>query len=242
MKTQAMLTAFLLALTAQYTCKLSILLFYRRIFSTSIFHLRASLAVIFFASLWYIAATLSTLCICLPLTFMSRPSEASYLTVEREKFRGDWMPMIHSMLIVDTITDFVILLLPIRTAFTLQMARRARIALSGVFALGGFVVVTNVVRIVVFYSKHKVDPDESESFLSKFTIAGRFADVLIVFYHYSELWTTIHICTAVLCASIPIFRPLWTSMSGKVRTTVTGLRKSENEERDSFPLSKMGAN
>jgi hypothetical protein len=74
--------------------------------------------------------------------------------------------VVHIFLVLDAANDLAILLVPIRTAFTLQMALRAKVGLAGVFALGGFVVVTNVVRIVEFYTRRKEDPNESRSSLA----------------------------------------------------------------------------
>ncbi|KAH6870594.1 hypothetical protein BKA58DRAFT_179754 [Alternaria rosae] len=163
-KQQAMLTAFLLAIWSQYTCKLSILLFYRRIFSTSTFHQRASLYLIMFTSLWWAATVITMICICRSFVVnVHSPSEAIKLSVERDKYRGSWSHVIHVFLALDAANDLAILLVPIRTASTLQMALRAKAGLAGVFALGGFVVVTNVVRIVEFYTRRKEDPNESGS-------------------------------------------------------------------------------
>jgi len=91
------------------------------------------------------------------------PSEAVKVAAERGKWSGKWQQVFQAFLALDAANDLAILLVPIRTAFTLQMARRAKVELVGVFALGGFVVVTNVVRIVEFYTRRKEDPNESRS-------------------------------------------------------------------------------
>ena len=85
------------------------------------------------------------------------------MAAERGKWKGNWQHVIQAFLALDAANDLAVLLVPIRTAFTLQMARRAKVELVGVFALGGFVVVTNVVRIVQFYTRRKEDPNESGS-------------------------------------------------------------------------------
>ena len=85
------------------------------------------------------------------------------MAAEQGKWKGKWPQVFQAFLALDAANDLAILLVPIRTAFTLQMARRAKVELVGVFALGGFVVVTNVVRIVEFYTRRKEDPNESRS-------------------------------------------------------------------------------
>lgn len=65
------------------------------------------------------------------------------------------------MLIVDMFIDVCILVLPIRTALGLHLPRKTRIAVAGIFALGGFVVTTNVLRIV--FASNQGDFYESKS-------------------------------------------------------------------------------
>jgi hypothetical protein len=40
-------------------------------------------------------------------------------------------------MIIDTVIDLAILLLPIRYVFTLQLPRKIKLAIAGIFALGG---------------------------------------------------------------------------------------------------------
>jgi hypothetical protein len=54
--------------------------------------------------------------------------------------------MVHG---VGILIDVAILLLPIRTVFTLQMAKKTKYAVTGIFALGGFVVITNIARLTI---------------------------------------------------------------------------------------------
>jgi hypothetical protein len=161
-----MLASFLLAITAQYTCKLSILLFYRRIFSASAFHKNTSLYVMLFASAWFLATAIATLSICRPLRLIWYPEQQT-----KSRKCGKWPYMIFMLLITDALIDLAVLLIPIRTAFTLQLPKRAKVGLAGVFALGGFVVLTNVVRIAGIV--HRKDPDESTFFSSSVHMSSR---------------------------------------------------------------------
>jgi hypothetical protein len=127
-----MFAAIMLAMTAQYTCKISILLFYRHIFFASDFHRDVSLGLIAFTSTWLISAIVALLRICRPLKLVWLPEEQH----DGAKC-GNWVAMVFSVLLVDVLTDVAILLLPIRTAFTLQMPLRAKIGVASIFALGG---------------------------------------------------------------------------------------------------------
>ena len=160
-----MFAAIMLAMTAQYTCKISILLFYRHIFFASDFHRDVSLGLIAFTSTWLISAIVALLRICRPLKLVWLPEEQH----DGAKC-GNWVAMVFSVLLVDVLTDVAILLLPIRTAFTLQMPLRAKIGVASIFALGGFVIVTSALRMEL------VDPREST--YTKTRGLWRFTDTL----------------------------------------------------------------
>ena len=133
-----MFAAITLAMTAQYTCKISILLFYRHIFFASDFHRDVSLGLMAFTSTWLISAIVALLRICRPLKLVWLPEEQH----DGAKC-GNWVAMVFSVLLVDVLTDVAILLLPIRTAFTLQMPLRAKIGVvlssphTSIKAMGG---------------------------------------------------------------------------------------------------------
>ena len=68
--------------------------------------------------------------------------------------------------VLDIILDFTVLLLPIRRAFKLQLPLRTQCVVAGIFALGGFAVITNILRVCYVYQ-----PDahfSSYSFTSSF--------------------------------------------------------------------------
>jgi len=142
-----MFWALVPAACAQFSCKMSILLFYQRIFFISDRYRRVSLGLMIFTIAWFLAVILVALCIC-------RPShqfwDNSGLSVDR---CVHWQSFLYTMLIVDTFIDMFILVLPIRTASKLQLPRKTRIAVAGIFALGSFVVVTNVLRMVFMESQ-----------------------------------------------------------------------------------------
>jgi hypothetical protein len=58
--------------------------------------------------------------------------------------------------IVDTIINIFILLLPIRMALKLQLPRKTKVAVAGIFGLGVVVVITNIVRIKYIYQPNQI--------------------------------------------------------------------------------------
>ncbi|CAF9914521.1 MAG: hypothetical protein HETSPECPRED_002001 [Heterodermia speciosa] len=87
---------------------------------------------------------------------------------------------------VEIVLDVVILSLPLKMILGLQISCKRKIMLCVVFSIGGFAVITGIVRTSLTY------------------VPGR---------HYinwtrGELWTNIHLGTAVLCACLPTYAPL----------------------------------
>ncbi|KAI1585694.1 hypothetical protein A1F96_00214 [Pyrenophora tritici-repentis] len=151
---------------AQFACKMSILLFYRRIFFISDRYRMVSLVLMIFTIIWFLIIVVVVLFICRPsLNFWDDKGTPVSQCVH-------WQAFAYSMLIVDMVIDVFILVLPIRTAMKLHLPRKNRIAVAGIFALGGFVVITNVIRIV-FMHLHVEDGE--------------------ILFNKAELWTSIHL-------------------------------------------------
>ncbi|KAJ5650186.1 uncharacterized protein N7484_003909 [Penicillium longicatenatum] len=88
-----------------------------------------------------------------------------------------------AMELIDILLDVTIIVLPLRTISSLQLSFRKKVALLGVFLLGSFVIVTGAVRIAYVY---------------------RPGDDL----RQASLWSVINLGVAILCACLPIYRPL----------------------------------
>lgn len=90
---------------------------------------------------------------------------------------------------LNIITDLAILLLPMPVLTSLNLPRKEKIVVVCLFAGGGFVVVIGVVRIY---------------FLDKAVLSGNFdADVSSSF-----MWSAIEVNVGIVCASIPMLKPL----------------------------------
>ena len=90
------------------------------------------------------------------------------------------------MAILEAVIEVIILVLPIRELHQLKLSRKRKVAVSSIFALGGFVVITGIVRMAVLYrpKQHALD-------LTK-----------------GDIWFNVHLGTAIISACLPTFRPL----------------------------------
>lgn len=85
-------------------------------------------------------------------------------------------------------TDIIILMLPMPLVYQLEVPRAQKIALMAVFAVGIFVVVTSCLRVATL-DVFATSPDNT------YDIAN-------------VMWTIIEPNVAIICASLPILRPL----------------------------------
>lgn len=105
--------------------------------------------------------------------------------------------------VVSTVQDMIISFLPLFLIYNLQMPRRQKLALGGIFGLGLFTTICGIMRtyylIFVYYCKlpHQI----RHEILTK-------ADTYDVTWYgyYGWIWTTIESNLGVICASVPALR------------------------------------
>ncbi|KAI8945137.1 hypothetical protein F4801DRAFT_569430 [Xylaria longipes] len=136
---------FIYAGSVSFT-KLSILLFYRRLFErgSKWFHIRLGFAAFFttgyLLSIWSVAAAL-----CQPVEFFWT------------KFLGangkclDINASFLSLTVLNLVADLLVLVVPIPEILALQMSPKKKLGVCGVMLLGGLVCVVSAVRIWAFY-------------------------------------------------------------------------------------------
>ncbi|KAK3368472.1 hypothetical protein B0H63DRAFT_76543 [Podospora didyma] len=93
-------------------------------------------------------------------------------------------------------TDVIILLVPMPLVYKLQIPRLQKVGLALIFALGGFVIVTSCLRMTTI-NIAATSPDTT------FDIA-------------STMWTIIEMNVAIVCACLPMARPLLVKMFPKL--------------------------
>ncbi|KAJ2980435.1 hypothetical protein NUW58_g459 [Xylaria curta] len=159
------------------TIRFSILLLYRRIFSTPRFRLQ-TLIMMGVSLAWFITSIVFAFTYCIPLEKFWRPlAPGRCLNFNLFYF---------VIGILETAIDLIILVLPVRATFAVQLPLRTKFFVSGIFLLGIFVIATDVLRIYKIYRPGQIYIEFTESIF----------------------WTHIHSLVAVLCANLPIYKPL----------------------------------
>jgi hypothetical protein len=209
-------TIYLVSATA---AKLSILLFYTRIFKERrfTFWLRV---LIFLTIIHYLGDQFVIIFECVPIQALWDP----FVT-------GTCIDLIKFFVATGGINvglDAAILLLPLPMIWALEIEKHHKIALSGVFLLGVFVVVAAIVRVVVISRLAIVD------------ITWEFVD--------AALWTAAEPSVAVTSASLPILRSLWiwnrrkkTDRYGADSPDSVDEHKSDAELRRNMPFRKQAS-
>ncbi|KAI1441383.1 hypothetical protein F5Y02DRAFT_297316 [Annulohypoxylon stygium] len=170
--------AAVLYFTSVSTTKLGILFMYYRIFArSSTFRYQ-----LFFSGglvvCWWIIASIVSITHCSPVITSGAPDDPMYC----RNFNIIWMAAGVCEIFIDTL----ILTLPVGVVLRMRLSPRRKLAISAIFMLGSFVIITGIVKVIQGYNP----PSHSPS------------------YSRTEIWATIHICMATICACLPIFRPL----------------------------------
>jgi hypothetical protein len=126
--------------------KSSILFLYRRIFTPRVFR-RVTDVCIAIVLAWGLSITLATIFSCTPVDAIW-----THFMWETPEFCIDLIPFFDAVSITDAVTDLMILILPIPMIWKLQMPFKQKMALSGIFALGTFVMALSIARLVAFVS------------------------------------------------------------------------------------------
>ena len=111
--------------------RISIIFFYRRIFATEPFH-RVTAAIAWLIGLWGAGIFLACALQCRPLRGYWDKS------VEAKCFNGNTFFIVNQ--VFNVIMDFVLLALPLPIIWRLNRTWREKLALSGVFIIGGLYV------------------------------------------------------------------------------------------------------
>ncbi|RYP49056.1 hypothetical protein DL768_005146 [Monosporascus sp. mg162] len=125
--------------------KLSILLFYRRIFTIGAFRL-VNNALIGVTIAWGIAFTFTTVFQCTPVSTVWNKFEVEYGTACLQVH-----PFYFSIAISDLILDVLIYFLPIPHLWQLHLPMREKLSVLGIFLLGSIVIAIGITRAIIFH-------------------------------------------------------------------------------------------
>ncbi|KAI1824030.1 hypothetical protein F4861DRAFT_286155 [Xylaria intraflava] len=168
----------LLSFVAYYTIKMAILIFCRRIFSTDPY-LKLSTILIVVNTVWFFAIALTDVLHCLPIqSFWNKNIHGHCLNF-------NVMNLVAG--VIDIVLDVLIWILPIVAVSRTQMPLKTRILVSGIFVVGSFAIITNILRLKYTYQ----------------------ASATSVALSNGILWLDIHIFVATTCACLPVYKPLW---------------------------------
>ncbi|KAK8085897.1 hypothetical protein PG997_007168 [Apiospora hydei] len=166
------------------TTKLSILLLYNRIFSVNVLFRRLVRILMAVVVSFWIGTTVANLTNCIPMEYVWINS----LSDPRYCFNYNiyWF----ASGICEAFIDVLIILLPIRMILGLQLSTEKKVAIAFVFLLGGFVILSGLLKAIFGYIPGSRQPS----------------------FFRTQLWTTVHCGTGIVCACLPVCLSLLTHL------------------------------
>ncbi|KAI0973302.1 hypothetical protein F4678DRAFT_426392 [Xylaria arbuscula] len=182
--TKISFTSTVLYFTLTSTTKLSILFLYNRLFSVNPSFRRQVIAMIIIVTSFWISTVVADLLNCIPLkwTWLNSLDDPRYCF----NYNYFWL----ASGIVEAVIDVFILLLPIPVVSRLRLKGTQRYGIIGVFLVGFFVVISGIVKVILSYVPNSREPS----------------------FNNTQVWTTVHSCTGIICACMPVCWPLITSL------------------------------
>ncbi|KAH7406409.1 hypothetical protein DE146DRAFT_647409 [Phaeosphaeria sp. MPI-PUGE-AT-0046c] len=184
--------------------KISVILFYKRIFSIRPFVIAANIAL--GLSVGFILTAFFTVLFCARgvSSFWNAPLDST-----GEEFVLDLGSLIMAYAIIDIVLDVGILALPLPVIGRLHMDRSKRWAVAGVFLLGAFCLVCSIVRL--YYVRGMFD-------FVRFDMQKR-----VEIIEENTIWAHTEAHFSTLTACLPILRPL-VQENGRMSTIFVSIR------------------
>ncbi|MCJ1353417.1 MAG: hypothetical protein MMC33_003403 [Icmadophila ericetorum] len=220
---QAIFASQLIWATSIPLIKISILLFYVRIFGRLRYLRLISYGLGVFAICWSIMVILVCALQCRPIQLVWDK------TLEGTCVNTYVFYLVGSSL--NTLTDFIILILPIPAVWNLKLSVWKRLSLAGIFLLGSLTCVISLTRLITLgVDNTNVDTSWSLGIIS--------------------IWSTAEPCLGIFAACLPTLRPLFRKMfsrwaltteggSGGLSKKHTGLSRSLGSSRDEVEFYRL---
>ncbi|KAJ5468386.1 hypothetical protein N7475_006138 [Penicillium sp. IBT 31633x] len=189
--------------------KASLVLLYLRIFITEAFQRVGKIFLAIIAA-WTVASVLAT-------TFQCVPIEASWNDDIKAKQCVDKDSWWYAFAGINTVTDFLIAILPIPPVGHLKLSKRDRIGLFCVFGVGAFVCVTSIIRTVAV-SQTSTGLDQSWDFIPR------------------SVWTLVECNMGIICTCLPMMRR---PLSFVFPWLFRGSTRNESERLSYVPIELM---
>ncbi|KAI0396808.1 hypothetical protein F5Y17DRAFT_59876 [Xylariaceae sp. FL0594] len=174
--------------------KLSVLLFFRRIFRVRAFILVNNI-VIGLTVAWGISYTFALAFQCVPVSTLWDHFESDYINYQCVEV----LPFYLSFAYSDLILDVIIFVLPIPHLWNLKMPLRQKLGVAFIFFLGSLVVSIGIVRTIIYAWVVDFASRRPELWFGDLT----WYSSGVLFWHLAEN------VVGVLCASTPAFAPLF---------------------------------
>ncbi|GME26016.1 hypothetical protein GTA08_BOTSDO08397 [Neofusicoccum parvum] len=199
-------------LVAVALLKLSLLALYFRLFPTREFKISTYIlgGIII---LWCIALNCVAIFQCNPVKKSWLPMTPGTCINLKAAFIGNAIPNI--------ITDVIILLLPVRQVWKLQVRPAQRASLLAMFLLGGFVLFASIYRLVAILKFDTAD--------TTWTLAE------------ASAWCVIETATGIIGACLPVLRPLLRLVSDQFGSEKSGSRTHNRSGSELVTIGGTGA-
>ncbi|MCJ1267410.1 hypothetical protein MMC22_007295 [Lobaria immixta] len=189
--------------------KISILLLYRRVFDTASFK-RAILVVGFLCITWLCGNVFTELFLCSPMSAAWDPK------LVFSNHCRDFQAFLVGITVSNLLLDVIILCMPLPMIWNLKLSTRKKLEVIGVFLLGSFTCISSLIRILSIGNIK--DEDFSYTFLNTY------------------LWSHIEPATAIWCACLMTYRPLFVDIGSKLRSVFGGSKPNPSNKK--FSSSK----
>ncbi|KAM3067065.1 hypothetical protein ACMFMG_011738 [Clarireedia jacksonii] len=174
-------------------CKISILEFYKRIFITQKFHILCNIFV-FLITAWMTGAFFTQLFSTTPI------SSAWHPELQGQDANYDYPTAILSIFGIGMTLDFLVLCLPLRAIYKLQLKMKSKIKVILILWLGIFCVICSSVRFYYSYKQLKV-----------LVVATAHTKAIITIN--TAMWSKMEPSASIIAACLPTYGPLLNSSS-----------------------------
>ncbi|MCJ1423249.1 hypothetical protein MMC29_001131 [Sticta canariensis] len=183
--------------------KISILLLYRRVFNTVNFK-KAIRIVCFLCITWLCGNVFSEIFFCSPMSAAWDPE------LVFSNHCRDFQAFLMGITVTNLILDVIILCMPLPMIWDLNLSTRKKLEVSGVFLLGSFTCISSLIRILSIGNIK--DEDFTYTFLNTY------------------LWSHIEPATAIWCACLMTYRPLFVEIGLKLSSVFGGSKITPSNE------------
>ncbi|PVH95162.1 hypothetical protein DM02DRAFT_509961, partial [Periconia macrospinosa] len=183
--------------------KISVLLFYKRIFAISQTLKRLMIAFIVFIVLWALAFVLATLLCCGTMLF------AIWKPISEMAMCMFFLDVLMGFCITGFVTDLVLIAIPLPVIWRLKLSTHNKIIASATFLLGSVTLAASLARLIISVGFVQEAANPKKDFILNTTL-----------YCY---WAMVEVSVGVFAACLPTLKPFfrskgWQSVASKTRS------------------------